>query len=148
MGSIKLAEGVTRPKFKELPLNASHPKHSAWIWGPEDQLGCLNNITPERRIAASKLVKDGVSVGLNWDLGQMRVPPSFRTPIKHTIFDIGIGMNDDLVEFNTQTSTQWDGFRHCPYAQPDGRFYNGVTQAMIEDRSNTKNGIHGIPHLS
>ena len=23
--------------------------------------------------------------------------------------------NDDFVSFNTQASTQWDGFRHYPY---------------------------------
>ena len=24
-------------------------------------------------------------------------------------------VNDDLVKINTQTGTQWDGFRHYPY---------------------------------
>src|SRR5215510_5492068 len=31
-------------------------------WGAEDQLGTINLITPEKRVAAARLVKDGVSV--------------------------------------------------------------------------------------
>ena len=31
-------------------------------WGPEDELGTLNLITPAARLAAARLVRDGVSV--------------------------------------------------------------------------------------
>lgn len=48
---------------------------------------------------------------------------------------------DDRVEFNTQTSSQWDSFRHWSY--PDGRFYNGATQEEVRDGLSTRNGIHG-----
>jgi len=33
-------------------------------WGPEDQRGTLNLITPEKAVAATRLVRDGVSVSL------------------------------------------------------------------------------------
>jgi hypothetical protein len=49
---------------------------------------------------------------------------------------------DDRLSFNTQTSSQWDGFRHWAFA--DGRFYNGVTQDEIRNTSSSRNGIHGI----
>lgn len=48
---------------------------------------------------------------------------------------------DDRVEFNTQTSSQWDSFRHWSY--PDGRFYNGATQEEVRGGLSTRNGIHG-----
>jgi hypothetical protein len=48
---------------------------------------------------------------------------------------------DDKVEFNTQTSSQWDSFRHWSF--PDGRFYNGVTQDEVRNSKSSKNGIHG-----
>jgi hypothetical protein len=31
-------------------------------WGAEDQLGTINLITPAKRVAAARLVRDGVSV--------------------------------------------------------------------------------------
>jgi len=129
------------PSFENLPLDPSHPPHSAWfLWGPSDQLGCLNHLTPERTVAAAKEIQTGTSVGLNWELNQMSVPPFYRTKLEHKIFSIGECINDDKVEFNTQTSSQWDGFRHWSYT--DGRFYNGVTQDEVRNGSSARNGIH------
>ena len=31
-------------------------------WGPEDELGTLNLITPEKRVQAGRLVREGISV--------------------------------------------------------------------------------------
>ena len=45
------------------------------------------------------------------------------------------------MEFNTQTSSQWDSFRHWSY--PDGRFYNGVTQDDVRKSKSVRNGIQG-----
>ncbi|KAF2496968.1 hypothetical protein BU16DRAFT_526024 [Lophium mytilinum] len=129
------------PSFSELPLRPSDPPHSAWgLWGESDQLGCLNHLTPARVKAAAAEIKSGVSVGLSWEMHQMHVPPSYRSKLEHEIFSIGENINDDKVAFNTQTSSQWDGFRHWSY--PDGRFYNGVTQEEVRNSDSTRNGIH------
>src|SRR5688572_8944878 len=32
-------------------------------WGPDDELGTLNLITPEKRLQAAALVRDGITVG-------------------------------------------------------------------------------------
>ncbi|KAH8817018.1 putative cyclase-domain-containing protein [Xylogone sp. PMI_703] len=129
------------PSFEDLPLDPSHPPYSAWyIWGKDDQLGCLNHLTNERVVAAARQIRTGVSVGLNWELHQMSVPPFYRTKLIHEIFPIEKDVNDDRVQFNTQTSSQWDSFRHWSY--PDGRFYNGVTQGEVRGGSSTRNGIH------
>lgn len=78
------------PKFKDLPLDPSHPPHSAWfLWGKDDQLGCLNHLTPERVVAAAKEIQTGTSVGLNWEMHQMSSPPPYRSTLKHEIFSIG-----------------------------------------------------------
>ncbi|KAJ9619801.1 hypothetical protein H2203_008071 [Taxawa tesnikishii (nom. ined.)] len=132
------------PKFKDLPLDPSHPPHSAWfLWGKDDQLGCLNHLTPERVVAAAKEIQTGTSVGLNWEMHQMSSPPPYRSTLKHEIFSIGGQFLDDRVEFNTQTSSQWDSFRHCAY--PDGRLYNGVMQNEVRTTpvsKDSRNGIH------
>ena len=40
-------------------------------------------------------------------------PPVFgRERFKHTIKPLGGPGNDDLYELNTQSGSQWDGFRH------------------------------------
>jgi hypothetical protein len=82
------------PSFEELPLDRTHPPHSAWfVWGSADQLGCLNHLTPARVTEAAREIRTGVSVGLNWGLDQMRVPPFYRSKLSHEIFSIGTDIN-------------------------------------------------------
>jgi hypothetical protein len=82
------------PSFKDLPLNPSDPPHSAWgLWGTSDQLGCLNHLTADRVVSASREIQSGVSVGLSWELSQMRVPPVYRMRLEHEIFSIGEHIN-------------------------------------------------------
>ncbi|RDW69684.1 hypothetical protein BP6252_08704 [Coleophoma cylindrospora] len=133
--------GQRRPKFAELPLDPSYPAHAAWgIYGMDDELGTLNLLTPERTVAAAKEIKTGTRVGLNWGLEHMDYTGGFREILKHEILQIGENCNDDRLEFNTQTSSQWDGLRHWGF--DDGRFYNGLTQSEILDRRNSTLGIH------
>lgn len=51
---------------------------------------------------------------------------------------------DDIVTFNTQTSTQWDGFRHFAYKHwPEKDVYTyhgGMTEAEALDVTNHKYG--------
>ncbi|OAL49389.1 putative cyclase [Pyrenochaeta sp. DS3sAY3a] len=130
------------PKFSDLPLHSSHPAHSAWgLWGSEDELGTLNQLTPERTIEAAKEIRTGVRVGLNWPLEQMDYAgEKFRQVLEHEIYELGTNMNDDRLTFNTQTSSQWDGLRHWGF--DDGRFYNGLTQKEILGKETSQLGIH------
>jgi len=130
----------SHPPFSQLPLDPSHPPHSAWgLYGMDDELGTLNLLTPERTVAAAKEIKTGIRVGLNWALEQMDHTGGFREIMKHEIFEIAKNMNDDRITFNTQTSTQWDGLRHVGF--DDGTFYNGLTQAEIHSGKSTRLGI-------
>jgi hypothetical protein len=99
------------PKFSELPLDASHPPHSAWgLWGPDDELGTLNHLTPERTIEAAKLITTGIRVGLNWPLEQMDYAgESFRQVLKHEIFELGKNMN---VSCKSQVTILYMGETH------------------------------------
>lgn len=85
---------MKRPTFSELQLDPSHPPHSAWgLYGPDDELGTLNLLTPERTVAAAKEIRSGIRVGLNWPLEQMEFTGGFREIMKHEIFQIGHNMN-------------------------------------------------------
>ncbi|KIW44437.1 uncharacterized protein PV06_02908 [Exophiala oligosperma] len=128
------------PQFKDLPVDASHPPHSAWIWGPDDQLGTLNFLTKSAVLQGASEMKIGERIGLDWSLNLSNVPADFRQGLKHEIFQIGPNVNDDVLELNTQSSSQWDGFRHWAFS--DGRHYNGLEQSELERGGSTRNGIH------
>jgi hypothetical protein len=55
-----------RPAFEELPYRSKEdPKGSAWgLWGPEDEIGTLNYLTPDVISHASKEIKTGIVVPL------------------------------------------------------------------------------------
>jgi hypothetical protein len=92
MASDKMTRSY--PKFTELPLDPSHPPHTAWgLWGMDDELGTLNHLTEERTVAAAKEIKTGKRFGINWALEQMDYTGGFRETIKHEIFEIGKSMN-------------------------------------------------------
>ncbi len=104
----------TLPCYDELPRRAGLP--CAWeVWEPEgDVLGCLNLLTPERAAAAARLVERGITFPLNWSL-RMPDPPLYgRSRFEHEVTgdDHSTSHDDVLHGWNTQSSTQWDGFRH------------------------------------
>lgn len=129
------------PSFDELPLKSGYPPHSAWgLFGDEDQVGTLNLLTPERVAAASRLVRDGQVFALNWEL-ELPDPPLFNRPaLNHTIKRRRQNVFDDIYDnFNTQSSSQWDGLTH--YGHREYGFYNGVSEDQITGAAGTRNGI-------
>ncbi len=127
--------GADLPAYDDLPVRPGAPAGSSWgVWGDGDVLGCLNLLTPERAVRAASLVRTGRVFPLDLDLG-LPDPPLFGRPrVRHEVLGPpGGGSHDDLVELNTQTSTQWDGFRHV--AHPVHGHYGGVAD---ED--------HGVHH--
>lgn len=82
------------PRFSLLPIDPRHPQHSAWgVWGDDDRLGTLNHLTPERVAAASKEIRTGIRIGLNWPLDQQYLRPKFRQQTEHTISNIAPSMH-------------------------------------------------------
>ena len=128
------------PSYDELPVKEGAPQGSSWgLWGDGDVFGCLNLLTPERIVAAAKLVQTGAVFALNLEL-ELPDPPFYgRARPKHTVLGEGVS-HDDVLEFNTQSSSQWDGFRHI--SAPEG-FYNGVADASHGMHFWAKRGIVG-----
>lgn len=102
------------PSFDSLPLDPNGPPGNAWgLFGPHDQLGMLNLLTPDVVAAAAKEIQQGLRVSLDWPLNKPSFPTFTRKQFEHRIVhEETTPMNDDEVHFNTQSSTQWDGFRH------------------------------------
>jgi hypothetical protein len=122
------------PEYRDLPVVAGAPKGSSWgLWGKDDVFGCLNLLDAQGVSAALASVKRGQVLNLNLEL-ELPNPPLFSRPsFRHIVHDMGVGHDDELVDWNTQSSSQWDGFRHIKH--PAWGFYNG-----IEDED------HGIHH--
>lgn len=117
---------VAMPCFDDLPLDKSVPPGNAWgLWGSNDQLGRLNLLTPEVVAAAANDIREGISMSLEWPLNKSVSINKFRQRFEHEILQQPpMALNDDAVSFNTQCTTQWDGFRHygrsSHSAQPSG----------------------------
>lgn len=56
---------MTSPAFADLPLKRDGPPFNAWgLYGPNDELGRLNLITPDSIQRGAKAVKHGICVNL------------------------------------------------------------------------------------
>jgi len=96
-------------------------------------LGCLNLLTPERVRAGVACAAKGAVFNLNLEM-ELPDPPLFhRGAFEHVVHNFPLGHDDELVGWNTQSSSQWDGFRHMKHLVYG--HYNGVEDAD-----------HGIHH--
>ncbi len=136
------------PRYQDLPA-APRGGRSAWgLFGPEDNLGLVNLMTPERVAAAARLIRTGRMFPLDVPVGS--IAPTLtrsRGAPRHTIVhQPGSAGFDDLYDnFYPQAASQWDSLGHVGYA-PD-EFYNGATEADV--LSGARNTIdhwarHGI----
>jgi kynurenine formamidase len=115
------------PRYDELPVTDGAPPGSAWgVWGERDALGCLNLLTPDRVRRAVASVRTGERFGLDLEVGVPDPPLFGRARVRHEVTGPvgGPGHDDLLHDFNTQSSSQWDGFRHVSH--PEHGFYGGL----------------------
>jgi hypothetical protein len=101
------------------------PAGSSWgLWGPADRLGCLNLLTADRVLAGVACARRGAVFNVNLEM-ELPGPPLFsRSAFTHVVHDFAVGHDDELSGWNTQSSSQWDGFRHMRH--PVYGHYNGV----------------------
>jgi len=127
------------------------PEGSNWgEFGPDDQIGRLNLITPERRRAAAAEVREGLAFCLSLPLDCPAVPinPTRRPPElsftrrgEHAAFNLPYGklypgvkdvVCDDIATLHLQYSTQWDALCHMGFlwdgqgnGEEEATYYNG-----------------------
>lgn len=122
-------------------------------WGPDDELGTLNYITPEMIVKAARLVRRGAvfSLAIPFDsrgpqINQpRRFNPIHKMILTGTDFTTGAvkrpggaGFADDMVIMPLQCATQWDALSHCFL---DGKLYNGYDANLVSSEGAQKNGI-------
>lgn len=111
------------PSYAELP--EIDGVRVAWgLWGEDDRLGCLNLLTPEKAVRAAGLVHTGAVFPLDAALDEFDPPLFTRPALEHEAvgWPSGTSFDDRITMFNTQSSSQWDGFMHM--ADPGLGFYN------------------------
>ena len=124
-------------------------------WGPDDEIGTLNYITPEAIAAASRLVTTGkvFSLGIPMDRHgpqsgtRQRFNPIHamfrdggdapRTPAEIAAME-GYGGSDDWIVMPLQCATQWDSLAHIFY---EGKMYNGFDATLVTSTGAAKNSI-------
>lgn len=134
------------PRWKQRPAG------STWgDFGPDDQLGRLNLLTPERVKRAILEVKEGLafclSLPLDYPGGNVlnprRHPPVLRPTLRNGRPNMNYHLsrdnpamtdviNDDVAIIHLQYSTQWDSLAHVGQlfdadgdGEPEAVFYNG-----------------------
>jgi kynurenine formamidase len=124
-------------------------------WGPEDEIGSANLVTPERVAAAARLVRKGKSVplGIVIDSETPAFPPrglslQVVSPGQaggNEIFDYGGIYNDDLAHLWFGIGSQLDGLGHLG---EKGYYYNCNSAAEISQVTGlTRLGVHNVPPL-
>lgn len=109
----------TWPRFAELPFAEGTSERHCWnVFGPDDEFGCLNFITPDKVAAACGSVELGMTVNLDLPLTEPAVLFwSKREPLAHHEIMKRNSRDDYLDSFYLQGSTQWDGLRHQRFRQ-------------------------------
>jgi kynurenine formamidase len=87
---------ASREPPSESEVLGYHDTLSNWgRWGPDDQLGTLNLITPEVRTRAAALVQEGVTVSCAQDLVTFSQEGDMFGPVQRFMFMTGEGLGDE-----------------------------------------------------
>lgn len=127
-------------------------------WGPDDQIGTLNFITPDVVKRAAGLVRQGkvISCALPLDMNGPQTGAFGRVNPIHTMVATGTdhvtgrqtvggetpgygwGYADDLITMYLQCGTQWDGLGHIFH---NGKMYGGHDASLVDSSGAARNGI-------
>ena len=135
-------------------------------WGPEDEIGTLNYITPEAITAAGKLIQSGkvFPMGINLDANGPQAGWNGRTNPVRTMLATGtdatLGVQgdgrgpqsgapyaDDVVTMPLQCATHWDALGHVFYQYRDENdelqtvMWNGYPASLVTSAGLQKCGI-------
>jgi hypothetical protein len=121
------------PTYRQLRERTDAPPGSSWgVFGPGDQLGSANNVTPESVVAAASLIRTGRTFNLDYPLNTFVPSPAGTRPAtQHRMFANNPNHRDDWLDsFYLQSTSQIDGLRHMRH--PRYGFYGGVPDEAVD----------------
>lgn len=139
--NIAKAATMSLQQYDELMKSVSN-----WgRWGKSDELGTLNLITPQTRIAAAALVREGISVSLALDLNKTSSVANPK-PFEHELTTDEFGGHTIAGDVY---SVEYHGFAHShidglPHYAHKGRFYNNVPYAVAKSTGAERLGVQNM----
>jgi len=141
----------TRPQIDKATIDKWMKELSNWNrWGPADQVGAVNLITPAKRRHAAALVRDGVSVSLSHDVEKQKGPDN-PSPFEHVMTATGVNnpgqyaVDRLAVSYHGWAHSHMDALCHMFW---EGKLFNGYSQDQVDASGaqklsilNWKNGI-------
>ena len=137
--AAQTAESVSRATFDQWMQDISN-----WgRWGDDDEIGTLNLITPQKRVQAASLVKEGRSISLSL-FADKEERPLNSNPFKHSLSVSRFGEHEVAGD---EYSVQYHGFAHShmdglPHFAHKGQMYNGFSVNELEEGGANRLGIH------
>lgn len=140
-------------------INEACLKYRNWgKWGPDDELGTLNYITPDKVVRATRLPRSGkaFSLALALDFSGPQTGGLNRINPMHTMlacgtdyvagrqnapWQHGLGYSDDVLTLTTHGGTHWDALCHIFW---EGRMYNDRDPGLVGAGGALKNGIEKL----
>jgi kynurenine formamidase len=140
-----MADPTPRPVPDELQVRRWFDELSSWgRWGPDDERGTLNHVTPGHRAAAAALVTEGETVSCAWDIDVLPRPDLTAGAPHRFMLSTGEGLTDPErvggpveaggtaeyigMVFHGYAITHVDGLSHMSWAN---RMYNGVPASAV-----------------
>ena len=146
----------TEDRFTLADLRCAADRYCNWgKWGPNDEYGTLNYITPEDVINAGKLIKKGktFALGLNFDrFGPQKNAWGNRFNPIHLMLATGtdavsgrqdsmkIHYADDMISMPLQCGTQWDALGQLF----DEQMWNGYDARLVDADGAQRCGIEKV----
>jgi kynurenine formamidase len=147
-----MTNGDSKVTLKD--INAAAERLKNWgRWGADDEIGTLNNISPQDIVNAARLIRKGkvFSLALNFDSsGPQNGQWGGRFNPIHTMLatgtdavsgrqeSIGLRYADDMVTMPLQCGTQWDALGHIFFGET---MWNGYDARLVDSNGAHKNGI-------
>jgi kynurenine formamidase len=139
-----------------------------WVWGPQDEVGNLNELSPELALQAMRLVKTGkvYDLGLTYSRESVRWPGhapgeilTFRSPQgvqtqKDLAFAVDPEANSSnakwtsgMLSMSDNVSTQLDAFAHFYEGTPPHAYNGFLADDIVGDFGALKLGAETIPPI-
>ena len=149
------AAGTVMSSLLALPALAQQPDWCKSKYGPNDEIGAANLLTPQLALEAAKLVKTGKTYRLGVETNSKTPafgPRSWALVINQPGQAGGIGLgptktnyNDDIYMGYVGTGSQIDGLGHIGV---DNVYYNcNKNSDFVQANGLTKLGIHNLPAI-
>ena len=150
VASAMVASDAVRSQTRTLPPLVSQAEYDDWMtelsnwgrWGPDDELGALNLVTPAKRAEAARLVTEGFTVSLA-SIANTEQTLDNPCPVAWEMVRATRTAATDTVAYpciHGPGTTHLDAFAHIFF---DGRMWNGydVEDLVTMDGGAAKNSI-------